>query len=141
MKQKLIKVIMSFACFAFVFSFAYALTAGSVTAATLDPWGAGSDAAVTENTLMTDTGLTGSDPRTVIANVINTILGFLGVVAVVIILMGGFKYMIAGGDETKIGEARALLVSGIIGLIIILGAFGIASFVVKAILGATAVTP
>ena len=40
---------------------------------------------------------------------INIILGFLGIVAFIIILLGGFKWMTSGGDEEKIGEARKLI--------------------------------
>ena len=69
---------------------------------------------------------------------INIILGFLGIVAVVIILLGGFKWMTAGGNEDKVGEARKLITAGIIGLIIILASFAIASFVLTQLSAAVA---
>jgi len=50
-----------------------------------------------------------------IANIINLVLGFLGLIAVVIILIGGFKWMTAGGNEEKVGEAKKLLIAGLIG--------------------------
>ena len=59
-----------------------------------------------------------------LTSIINVALGFLGIIAVVIVLMGGFKYMISGGNEEKVGEAKKLIVSGIIGLAIILSAWG-----------------
>ncbi|MFH0956085.1 MAG: hypothetical protein V1801_02650, partial [Candidatus Falkowbacteria bacterium] len=68
-------------------------------------------------------------PRAIAAQVINIILGFLGIVAVIIILLGGFKWMTAGGNEDKVGEAKKLITAGIIGLVIILAAFAIATFV------------
>lgn len=77
------------------------------------------------------------DPRIIAANVIRVLLGFLGIIAVVIILFGGFKWMTAGGNDEKVGEARKLMTQGIIGLVIILAAWGIASFVVDAIFTAT----
>jgi hypothetical protein len=77
----------------------------------------------------------GSLPNT-IAAIIRTILGFLGIVAVVIILMGGFKWMTAGGNDDKVKEAKRLIVQGIIGLVITLSAFAIASFVITSITGA-----
>lgn len=67
---------------------------------------------------------------TTIANIINVVLGFLGIVAVVIILIGGFIWMTAGGNEEKVGKAKKLLVAGIIGLAIILSAYVIARFVI-----------
>lgn len=77
------------------------------------------------------------DPRLIAASVIRVLLGFLGIIAVVIILFGGFKWMTAGGNDEKVGEARKLMTQGIVGLIIILAAWGIASFVVDAIFEAT----
>jgi Zn-dependent protease with chaperone function len=71
------------------------------------------------------------------ANIINVALSFLGIIAVVIVLIGGFKYMTSGGSEEKTTEARKLIVSGIIGLAIILSAWAITSFVVSRLVGAT----
>lgn len=84
-----------------------------------------------------DTGLGQRDPRAIVASVIRVILGFLGIVAVIIILLGGFKWMTAGGNEDKVAEARKLIVSGIIGLVIIMAAFGIAQFVINSLMQAT----
>lgn len=77
------------------------------------------------------------DPRNIAANVINIILGFLGILAVVLILFGGFKWMTAAGNDDKIAEAKKLLVAGVIGLIIILAAFALASFILDAVFRAT----
>jgi len=77
------------------------------------------------------------DPRTIIAKIINFALGFLGVIAVALILYGGFKWMTAAGNEEKVTEAKKLLGAGIIGLIIILAAWAIASFVIGAIYNQT----
>ncbi|MDF1497394.1 MAG: pilin [Patescibacteria group bacterium] len=79
----------------------------------------------------------GSDLRQTIANIINVALGFLGIIAVVIVLVGGFKYMIAGGDEGKTKEARGWIISGIIGLAIILSGWAITSFVIGQLIEAT----
>ncbi len=66
-----------------------------------------------------------------IVGLINVALGFLGLIAVIIILIGGFKWMTAGGNEDKVGEARKTIFAGIIGLAIILFAWGITTFVVE----------
>ncbi len=65
-----------------------------------------------------------------VVGLINVALGFLGLIAVIIILIGGFKWMTAGGNEDKVGEARKTIFAGIIGLAIILFAWGITTFVV-----------
>lgn len=83
------------------------------------------------------TGLGQGDLKATIGSLINVALQFLGVVTVVIILYGGFKWMTAGGNEEKVGEAKRLIIAGIIGLAIILSAYAISSFVISSILTAT----
>ena len=70
-------------------------------------------------------------PLNTATNLINTAMLFLGLIAVVIILLGGFKWMTAMGSEEKITEARKLMVAGVVGIIIILSAWGIANYVLK----------
>lgn len=79
------------------------------------------------------------DPRTMAAGIINTVLTLLGIVAVVIVLLGGFKWMTAAGNEEKVGEAKKLLGAGIIGLVIILAAWGIATFILDQLMTQTGV--
>ena len=79
----------------------------------------------------------GSDLRQTIANIINVALGFLGIIAVIIVLVGGFKYMVAGGEEQKTKDARGWIISGIIGLAIILSGWAITSFVIGQLIEAT----
>ena len=72
-----------------------------------------------------------------VTQIINVLLGILGIIAVIIILMGGFKWMTAKGNEEKVGEAKKLLGAGVVGLVIILAAFAIASFVISNLSNAT----
>ena len=83
------------------------------------------------------TGLGQQDPRETAANIIKAALGILGIVAVVIVLWGGVMWMTAGGSEDKVGKAKKILFSGIIGLVIILSAFALTQFVVNQLIGAT----
>lgn len=78
-----------------------------------------------------ETQLAQGDVRGMVARIINIILGLLGTVAVVIIIVAGFKWMTAGGGEDKLAEARKLMFAGVIGLAIVLAAYSIATFVVK----------
>ena len=72
-----------------------------------------------------------------VTSLINVLLGLLGIVAVVIILVAGFKWMTAGGNDDKVSEARKMLFAGVIGLAIILSAWAIAKFVLTQLAGAT----
>lgn len=83
------------------------------------------------------TGLGQQDPRETVANIIRIALSFLGIVAVVIVLWGGVLWMTAAGNDDKVSQAKKVLFSGLIGLIIILSAFAITQFVVNQLIGAT----
>ncbi|MDD3285720.1 MAG: pilin [Patescibacteria group bacterium] len=84
-----------------------------------------------------DNGLGNTDPRTTVARLINVAMLFLGIIAVVIILLGGFKWMTAGGNEDKVGEAKKLMGAGVVGLVIVLSAWGIANFILGRLITAT----
>ena len=133
MKNKLMKKI-TFLSMALVvavsaFAFTVSLPALAATATGPDVWGESTGNTAGPDVVTSATGLGVKDPRAIAADVINIILGFLGIIAVVIILLGGFKWMTAGGNEDKVGEAKKLITAGIIGLVIILASFGIATFV------------
>jgi len=80
-------------------------------------------------------GLGNADAKNVVVNLIRVVLGFLGLIAVVIILIGGFMWMTAGGNEDKVTKGRKYIINGAIGLVIVLGAFSIATFVISQING------
>ena len=122
----------------FILLFILSLTVNAVALAdsgySVNPWGDEDK----KNKIQEITGLDERDPRGIAASVINVALGFLGIIAVGLILYAGFKWMTAGGSEDKITEARKLLFAGVIGLIIILAAFAIANFVLTQLIRATA---
>ena len=77
---------------------------------------------------------TGRTVQDIIVLVINTILGLLGVIFLVIIIYAGFLWMTAGGNDEQVGKAKKLLINSIIGIIIIVAAYAISYFVLQAIL-------
>lgn len=77
--------------------------------------------------------VTNVDLPQLVFNVIRYVLGFLGVVAVVVIIIGGFMWMTAAGNEDKVAKAKKILTQGLIGLIIIMLAYAIAAFVMSLI--------
>jgi hypothetical protein len=68
-----------------------------------------------------------------IGNIIKIFIGALGIVFLVLTVYAGFLYLTAQGDEEKVKHAKATLQRGVIGLIIILAAYAIASFVINAL--------
>jgi cysteine-rich repeat protein len=82
-------------------------------------------------------GLGETDLKSIITNIIRVVLGFLGIIAVGFIIYAGFTWMTAGGVAEKIDKAKKILIRASIGLVIILSAFAIASFVINTIGGAT----
>jgi len=77
------------------------------------------------------TGLSTQDIRVTVAKIIRIALGLLGLVVLVIILYGGFVWMTAAGAPDKIEKAKKILINGVIGLVIILSAFAIVTFIIN----------
>lgn len=70
-----------------------------------------------------------------VGNVILAAISILGVVFIILIVYAGFKWMLAQGEEQKTKEALSLITNSIIGLIIVLGAYAIAYFVISSLKG------
>ena len=134
--KKVLVLVMALFILTPVFAFSMPALAQTGTGGA-DVWGNNANGGGANNFTGT-TGLGTADLRTTIANIIKLVIGFLGIIAVVIILIGGFKWMTAGGSEDKVGEAKKLIIAGIIGLVIILLAFAIATFVLNSLNTVTA---
>ncbi len=85
--------------------------------------------------------ITGStdDPATpgeIIGKIIQLVLGFLGLVFVILTVYAGFMYMMSGGEAEKAKKARSLLINAIIGTAIIISAWAITYFVLTSLTGA-----
>lgn len=66
-----------------------------------------------------------------VAKIVQILLGLVGIVFVILIIWGGVRYMTSMGDENKIKSAKNTLTLAIIGFVIILTAYAIASFIVS----------
>jgi hypothetical protein len=88
------------------------------------------------------TGLGEADPRVIAANIIRIALAFLGIVAVGLMVYAGFLWMTASGNVDRVDTAKKILIGAVIGLVIVLSSFAIASYVLNRLLEATGtVTP
>lgn len=67
----------------------------------------------------------------VVANIVNIFSVIIGIVAVIMIMVGGFKYVTAGGDSGKISSAKSTIIYAVIGLIIVAMAQSLVKYVVN----------
>lgn len=75
-----------------------------------------------------------------IGNMIRTLLTATGIIFLIITVYAGILYMTAQGDESKVKKGKSMLTSAIIGLIIVVGAYAIADYVIKALIKSTGAT-
>lgn len=88
----------------------------------------------------TDIALGTKSAPLVVVSIINWSLGLLGLIAVTLILYAGFRWMTASGNEDNIEKAKEILLAAIVGLALILAAFGIAQYVFIVLANATNTT-
>ena len=74
-----------------------------------------------------------ADPQLVIANVIALILSFTGMVFMGLIALGGYWYITSHGDEERAKKAISTIKAAIVGLIIVLSAYSITTFMANKI--------
>ena len=70
--------------------------------------------------------------------IINVVIGVLGVVAVAVVIYGGFLFLTAQGDPGKIKKGKDSITWGIIGLVIALLSWSIINFVLSTAMSAPA---
>lgn len=76
-------------------------------------------------------------PSGVFTQITNTVLYIVGIISVIMLIYGGLRYVISGGDSKKVTDAKNTILYAIIGLIVSILAFAIVNFVINAITGTT----
>ena len=113
------------------------LFAGHAMAATMkyeNPAQAGANAARANGMPAELIGATG-----VFTRITNTILYAVGIISVVMLVYGGLRYIVSGGDSKKVTDAKNTIMYAIIGLIIAILSYAIVNFVISAIGGSASV--
>lgn len=72
----------------------------------------------------------GDNAQTIIKNVINTILVVLGMIAVIMIVIGGIRYTTSNGDSGSVKSAKDTILYSVVGLVVAILSFAIVNFVV-----------
>jgi hypothetical protein len=65
----------------------------------------------------------------IVARVIFTALSLLAVIFIILIIIAGYQWMTAGGNEEQVAKAKKNIANAVIGLIIILSAYAITWFI------------
>lgn len=76
-------------------------------------------------------GATPKAPGVIAAEVVQIVLGFLGLIGVIMMLYAGFLWLTAGGEEEKAKQGKTLLFQALIGTLIVLAAYSITYFVLN----------
>ena len=71
----------------------------------------------------------------VIQTILNAVYFIVGIVAVIMIILGGITYATSQGDPAKVKKGKDTILYGIVGLIIALMAFAITQFILNAMNG------
>ncbi len=67
----------------------------------------------------------------IISVVIFNLLGIVGVIFLILMIWGGTMWMTSGGNEKRVGTAKSILTTAVIGLVIVLMAYSITYFIVQ----------
>ena len=77
---------------------------------------------------------TSMDVTNIVGNFITGFLALLGIIFIVLIILAGYNWMTAAGEEEKVNKAKDTLTRAIIGLVITVGAYAISQFVMDRLL-------
>ena len=70
----------------------------------------------------------------IFTTVMNVILFIVGSIAVLMLIYGGVRYTISGGDEKAVTSAKNTILYAIVGIVVALLAYAIVNFVLTALL-------
>ena len=78
-------------------------------------------------------GPSGGTTTTSISSVANTVVNIftyvVGIISVIMLIVAGFRYVTSGGESSKVSGAKNTLIYAIVGIVIVLAAKIIVSFV------------
>lgn len=70
-----------------------------------------------------------SDVSNAVRNGVNILLTVVGIASVIMLVIGGLRYIVSGGDQAAITAAKNTIIYAVIGIIIAVFSYAIASFV------------
>jgi len=118
-----------------------AVTVAPIVANAVDPLNGACTVAGASGNPLCAASSSGTTVEPFLKVLINTLLYIIGVIAVIVIIVGGIRYTVSGGDATAVKNAKNMIVAAVIGLVIAVLAFAIINWVLGALVGGTAATP
>lgn len=73
-----------------------------------------------------------ADLSAIIKTIVNVLLYIIGAVAVIMIIVGAFRYVTSGGNSANVTAAKNTILYAVIGLVVAMLAFAIVNFVLSA---------
>jgi hypothetical protein len=70
--------------------------------------------------------------HTQIATILDIVLTITGALALLVMAVGGFRYVLSRGDPQAVAQAKDTILYAVIGLVISIAAFSIVNYVVNA---------
>lgn len=76
----------------------------------------------------------------IVTTIVNILLFVIGIISVIMIIIGGIRYAVSGGNSTAVTAAKNTILYAIVGLVIALFAYAIVNFVLDSIIGTSGVS-
>ncbi|MDF2461224.1 MAG: conserved rane protein of unknown function [Candidatus Saccharibacteria bacterium] len=76
---------------------------------------------------------TGTSVAGIFAGIANALIFLVGAVSVIMIIVGGLRYVISNGDSKQIAAAKDTILYAVIGIIVAIAAYAIVRFVTTSI--------
>lgn len=78
-------------------------------------------------------GLPRPNTDNTIDTALNLVFAIAASIAALMVVIGGFRYILAHGDSNAVAQARKTVLYAIIGLVVIMVAFSIVTFVIRGV--------
>ena len=72
-------------------------------------------------------------PQALIPRAINLMLFIVGILAIVMLIWGGIRYVISGGNQEKVKDAKNTILYAIIGLVVAILGYAVVNWVISVV--------
>jgi hypothetical protein len=136
MMQKLKSIFVTLGALSVAFLPTLALVPASVSAATTTPdiynnLCSGTNLDLTQSNTDCSSGASNSNLQSLLTKIINIFSVVVGIIAVIMIIVGGLRYITSGGDTGRVGAAKTTIIYALVGLVVVALAQLIVRFVLN----------